>query len=56
MGYRSGSDEKGRASIRDVIQWVMARGFEEDDVEKQIKNMLEFGDAMEPQRGIIQLI
>lgn len=53
---RSGSDDKGRASIRDVIQWVVARGFEEDEVEKQIQNMLEFGEAMEPQRGIIQLI
>ncbi len=53
---REGADERGRSSIQDVVKRVVARGFDLDDVDKHISNMLLVGEAMEPQTGMIKLI
>ena len=50
------ADPDGRAIMEDVITQIMTKGVQRDDIDKQIKEMLRGGEAMEPKHGVIKLI
>lgn len=53
---RALADENGRAHIHEVLERVSERGYQKEDVRKQIELFIRGGEAMEPKNGIIKLI
>ena len=50
------ADESGRAQIDEVIDQIAGKGYQRDEIRKQIDMFLRQGEAMEPKPGIIKLI
>lgn len=53
---RDTADDKGRAHLEDLIERVRAQGFDRENVERQIDQMVRSGEAIKPRDGIIRLI
>ncbi|MDD3977180.1 minichromosome maintenance protein MCM [Methanomicrobium antiquum] len=53
---KSRADDNGYAQIDDVIQVLIQKGHERDDIRKRIDDLLRNGEAMEPRHGLIKLI
>jgi replicative DNA helicase Mcm len=53
---RALADSDGRAIMEDVISQIMTKGVQREDIDKQIREMLRGGEAMEPKHGVIKLI